>query len=199
LEIYTLVPFVYLESPTPLFLCPTHCRRFAGHVPRTHRPHAALSCATCPPTPCPPPSRPRAGLLLPPHVTPPPPEPPRLPSACQLPLPCNHAFFWTPSTSLSSPRTRSCICTRPFCSLFSVPTTAPHRTSAAPSGRRRQPPTPLPIPDPVLLEHRHDPLVLPNNLPNLALVHRNDRTTTPVSSSFRCRSALPLSRRSTAS
>jgi hypothetical protein len=43
---------------------------------------------------------------------------------------------------------------------FSFPTTAPHRTSAAPSGRRRQPPTPLPIPNPALLEHRRDFLQL---------------------------------------
>jgi hypothetical protein len=48
----------------------------------------------------------------------------------------------------------------------------------------------------MLLEHCRDPLVLPS-LPNFALVHRNDRTTTPVSSSFRHRSASPSSRRST--
>jgi hypothetical protein len=39
LEIYTLVPFIYLESP-PLFLCPTHHRRLVGHVLRTRRPRA---------------------------------------------------------------------------------------------------------------------------------------------------------------
>jgi hypothetical protein len=81
---------------------------------------------------------------------------------------------------------------------FSFPTTVPHRTSTAVSAHRRQPPTPLPILDPLLLEHCRDPLVLPSP-PNFALVHRNDRTTTPVSSSFRRRSASLSSHRSTAS
>jgi hypothetical protein len=57
----------------------------------------------------------------------------------------------------------------PHCILSSIPATtisptflsldpAPHRTSATPPGHRRQPPTPPPDPDPVLLEDHRDSL-----------------------------------------
>jgi hypothetical protein len=45
---------------------------------------------------------------------------------------------------------------------FLSPNPAPHRTSAAPPGHRHQPPTPPPVPDPVLLEHHRDSLQLIN-------------------------------------
>jgi hypothetical protein len=50
---------------------------------------------------------------------------------------------------------------------FLSPDPAPHRTSAAPPGHRRQPPTPPLDPDPVLLEHHRDSLQLidpPNSI-----------------------------------
>jgi hypothetical protein len=61
---------------------------------------------------------------------------------------CSAIFLTHPSTS--SPQ------------HFPFPSVDPRRTSAATPGRRRQPPTPPPSPDPVLLEHRRDPLVLPS-------------------------------------
>jgi hypothetical protein len=55
---------------------------------------------------------------------------------------------------------------------FPFSSVAPRRTSTATPGRRRQPPTPPSSPDPVLLEHRHDPLVLPGPS-NFILPHPN--------------------------
>jgi hypothetical protein len=71
---------------------------------------------------------------------------------------CSAIFFTHPSTS--SPQ------------HFLFPSVAPRRTSAATLGRRRQPPTPPLSPDPVLLEHHRDPLVLPSPS-NFVLPHPN--------------------------
>jgi hypothetical protein len=71
---------------------------------------------------------------------------------------CSAIFLTHPSTS--SPQ------------HFPFPSVAPRRTSTATPGRRRQPPTPPPSPDPVLLEHRHNPLVLPSPS-NFVLPHPN--------------------------
>jgi hypothetical protein len=71
---------------------------------------------------------------------------------------CSAIFLTHPSTS--SPQ------------HFPFPSVAPCRTSAATPGRRRQPPTPPPSPNPVLLEHRRDPLVLPSPS-NFTLPHPN--------------------------
>jgi hypothetical protein len=56
------------------------------------------------------------------------------------------------------------------CNISSSPSSIPHRTSAAPTVHRRQPPS-LPLnPNLVLLEHRHDPLVLSSPI-NFTLSH----------------------------
>jgi hypothetical protein len=84
------------------------------------------------------------------------------PAGRQLLLLRDHAFFWTPSTSWSYPHIPSCLHATTFPRPFPLPSTTPRRTSAIASGRRHQPPTPPPSPNPVLLEHRHNPLVLPS-------------------------------------
>jgi hypothetical protein len=165
-------------------------------MPRTGHRRAALSSATCPPAPCPPPSWPRAGLSLPLHVAPPPPEPPRLPPACQLLLLHDHAFFWTPSTSWSFPRTPSCFHASAFPLPFSLPSTTPRRTSTAASGRRRQPPTPPPTHGPMLLEHRHDSVQL-TDPSNFAFPHPTIIPHSTGELKLRRRSALSSTRRYT--
>jgi hypothetical protein len=62
------------------------------------------------------------------------------------------------SYKCSSSSTPAPTISRPF--LFPDP--APYWTSAAATARRRQPPPLRPSPDPVLLEHRRDPLVFPS-------------------------------------
>jgi hypothetical protein len=94
------------------------------------------------------------------------------PAGRQLLLPHDHAFFWTPSTSWSYPRIPSCLHVTTFPRPFPPPSTTPRRTSDIASGRRRQPPTPPSSPAPVLLEHRHDPLVL-HSPTNFILPHPN--------------------------
>jgi hypothetical protein len=98
------------------------------------------------------------------------PHAPRCPRHCPSSAPAitHWALSSTRSTSWSSQCTSSYIPAPTFPRPFLFPTTAPHRTSSVASGRRRQPPTLFPIPDPMLLEHRRDPLVLPSP-PNLAL------------------------------
>jgi hypothetical protein len=157
------------------------------------RPRAALSHATCPPAPCTPPSRPRAGLSLLLHVAPPPLEPPRLPPACKLLLLCDHGFFWTPSTSWSFPHTPSCFHASAFPLPFSLSSTTPRRTSAAASGRRRQPPTPPPTHGPVLLEHHRDSLQL-TDPSNFTFSHPSIVPHSTGELKLRRRSALPLTR-----
>jgi hypothetical protein len=77
---------------------------------------------------------------------------------------------------------------------FSFPTTAPHRTSAAASGRRRQPPTPLSIASPALLEHRRNSLQL-TDPSNFAFPHPSIIPRSAGELKLRRRSASPLTRR----
>jgi hypothetical protein len=164
------------SNPPPLFLLCATLAALAGHVPRICRPRVAFPRATCPSAPCPPPSRPRAILLPPLHIAPPPPEPPAARRRRQLLL--THAM---PLPALRHAQQRHhdlrYSLKHFFPRHFSFPTTAPHRTSAAPSGRRRQPPTPLPIPSPALLEHRCDSLQLtdPSNFafPHPSIIPRS--------------------------
>jgi hypothetical protein len=152
-------------------LCPTLRRRFTGHVPSTGRPRRSKPCHV-------PPWHLRRRfpgsrwlLLLSPRraaVA----RAATTPIGRQLLLPRDHAFFWTPSTSWSYPCIPSCLHATTFPRPFPLPSTTPRRTSATASGRRRQPPTPPPSLDLVLLEHRRDPLVLPSPS-NFILPHPN--------------------------
>jgi hypothetical protein len=95
------------RAPAAPLLCFLSARRpaaLASHVPRTGRPHAALSRATCPPAPCPPPSRPRAGFSSLFHIAPPPPEPPRRRRPCQLQLRACSASPGLKTCSTAAPR-----------------------------------------------------------------------------------------------
>jgi hypothetical protein len=97
--------FFLQPRPPPFSLRPT-AAALTGHVPRTRRPRAALSRATCPLTPCPPLSRSHAGFPRPLHVAPPPPEPPGALPVSPAPVrPCNTPLgFKTCIEASSRPR-----------------------------------------------------------------------------------------------
>jgi hypothetical protein len=90
------------------------------------------------------------------------PHAPRCPRHCPSSDRDRHARRWPPapaithcalsstrSTSWSSQYTSSYVPAPTFPRPILFPTTAPHRTSSVASARRRQQPTPPPIPDPV--------------------------------------------------
>jgi hypothetical protein len=86
LENHKPVLIFFLQPRPPLFSLRPTAAALTGHVPRTRRPRAALSRATCPLTPCPPVPRPHAGFPWPLHVAPPPPASPAPVRLCSTPL-----------------------------------------------------------------------------------------------------------------
>jgi hypothetical protein len=115
---------------------------------------------------------PAAALVLPdavfrarhaiPAATQAPPRPPHMPSTPNT-ASLTHCAL---SSNLKHVLSSKCIpssASAPTISLpFLFPDPVPYRTSAAATARRRQPPPLPPSPDPVLLEHHRDPLVLPS-------------------------------------
>jgi hypothetical protein len=78
-----------------------------------------------------------------------------------LTLPLARCVLFSDLRHIWSPTASSLLLLQPqFHRHFSFIELTPHRTSAAPRGHRRQPPTPPPNPDPVQPELHRDPLVL---------------------------------------